>query len=319
MWSVAHRGMPQGGKEPMGVCLAGAVLLLVAAGVAGCASDPVVPAPPSLPPPGPSPVPPPPPIDSLFVGFVQDRVELREGEGIAVGIEFEPHYRSPPDPDMHEDFWRLDLRVIVEPGSELSGDLWVGEVPLRPTYSFRYRRRQTTWLALQALSDGEPEAPETLTLRLEIVEGQYPYRRIELTNAELEVVIHDADTAAVCSDVGITATPPRRLIDRGDRPECASWGVFETEVTVEADRGAPLQLERLRSSGRIDGWRLEFAGSRIRHHLVLQWDNERSAEMQLQACPAWGGGPTLVCTEDACQVYPAGAPIPAPGSPLVCP
>ena len=88
---------------------------------------------------------------------------------------------------------------------------------------------------------------------------------------------------------------------------------------MEADRGAPLQLERLRSSGRIDGWRLEFAGSRIRHHLVLQWDNERSAEMQLQACPAWGGGPTLVCTEDACQVYPAGAPIPAPGSPLVCP
>ena len=202
MWSVAHRGMPGSGREPKGIHLAGAVLLLVAAGVAGCGSDPVVPAPPSLPPPGPSPVPPPRPIDSLFVGFVQDRVELREGEGTAVGIEFEPLYRSPPDPDMHEDFWRLDLRVIVEPGWELSGDLWVGEVPLRPTYSFRYRRRQTTWLALQALSDGEPEAPETLTLRLEIVEGQYPYRRIELTNAELEVVIHDADTAAVCSDVG---------------------------------------------------------------------------------------------------------------------
>ena len=309
--------MPDGGEKPVRIRLAGAVLLLVA-GVAGCGGSgdvPVGPAPPSLPPPGP-----PPPPGSLQVGFAEDRVELREGEGIAVGIEFEPHYRSPPDPDMHEDSWRLDLRVIVEPEGELSGDLWVGEVPLRPTYAFRYLRRQTTWLALQALPDGEPEAPETLTLRLALVGGQpYARRRIELTNAELEVVIHDADTAAVCSDVGITATPPRRLIDRGDRPECASWGVFETEVTVEADRGAPLQLERLRSSGRIDGWRLEFAGSRIRHHFVLQWDNERSAEMRLQACPAWGGGPTLVCTEEACETYPAGAPIPAPGSPLACP
>ena len=302
----------------MGVCLAGAVLLLVAAGVAGCGSDPVVPAPPSLPPPGPSPVPPPRPIDSLFVGFVQDRVELREGEGIAVDIEMEPLYRSPPDPDNGEDEWRLGLRVILEPASESAGDLWVSEVPLLPTYRARLVSRQTTWLALQALPDGEPETSETLTLRLELVEGQYPHRRIELTNAELEVVIHDADTAAVCSDVRITATPPRKITRQENRPDCPSWGVFETEITVEADRSAPLQLERVSSYGRIDGWRVESVGSRIRHQLVLQWDNEGSAEMRVHACPAWGGGSTLVCTEDACRIYPAGAPIPAPGSPLAC-
>ena len=303
----------------MGVCLAGAVLLLVAAGVAGCGSDPVVPAPPSLPPPGPSPVPPPRPIDSLFVGFVQDRVELREGEGTAVDIEMEPLYRSPPDPDDGEDEWRLGFRVIVESGSESAGDLWVGEVPLLPTYRARLVSRQTTWLALQALPDGEPETSETLTLRLELVEGQYPRRRIELTNAELEVVIHDADTAAVCSGVRIIATPPRRLNARGYRgSSCPAWNVFETEVTVEADRSAPLQLERLSSYGRIDGWQVGSSGSRVRHRLVLQWDNERSAELRVQACPAWGGGSTLVCREDACRVYPAGAPIPAPGSPLAC-
>ena len=316
--------MPDGGEKPVRIRLAGAVLLLVA-GVAGCGGSgdvPVGPAPPSLPPPGPSPVPPPPPprppIGSMLVGFVQDRVELREGEGIAVDIEMEPHYLLSPDPEKFEDSWTLNLRVFVEPEWELSGDLWVGVLPLPPRRSERYLSAQTTWLALQALPDGEPEAPETLTVRLALAEGQPHRRRIEFTNAELEVVIHDADTAAVCSDVQVIATPPRRITRQENRPDCPSWGVFETEVIVEADRSAPLQLERISPYGRIDGWRIDAAGPRVRHHLVLQWDKERSAEMRVEACPTWGRGPTLVCTEEACRVYPSGVPIPEPGSPLVC-
>ena len=253
--------------------------------------------------------------DTLFIGFAQDRIELIEGESVAVDIEFEAQYRSPSDPPK----WQLGFRAVVESGTASAEDLLVAAGHVGDLY--QVLGKGTTWLGMQALPDGIAEPSETFTLHLkpdaDVKDASYP-PAIELTNAELEIVIHDADAAAICSRVRIRGSPPRRLTRPGCRSSaCPSWGIFQTEVTVGAARSVPLQWDML-SDGRINGWRIETLGSRVRHHLVLQWDIERSAEMRVQPCPLSDRGPTLVCTVDACEAYAAGSRIPPPGSPLVC-
>lgn len=244
------------------------------------------------------------------MGFVQERIELREGEGAAVDIKFE----SQPASDASGDRWTLGLQVVVEP--ESPRDLWIGTVPFENT--IRFEGKETTWIPIRALPDEEPEPTETRTLRLQLDAQSSSGKVVELGTAELEVVIHDANTATVCSDVGITHTRPRRVTPPHYRRRCSRWGVFETKVVVEADRGTQLALERISSYGRIHGWGFSMVGSRVRHHLVLQWDNERSAGMRVGVCKGQGGGLTLACDQRACEVYAAGEPIPPPGSPLVC-
>lgn len=302
MRSAVQRGTPEDDGKRVTARLGCAALLLAAGAVTGCANIGSAPSSSS------------PASDTLSVGFGTDRIELSEGEGTAVNIEFVPSYGSPPDADAQR--WTFDLRVVVEP--ESAADLLVGAFPFAGYGRFAGPERD--WLAIHALPDGERESAETFTLRLEAApptQGRRA-RAVRITNGEVQVVIRDADTERLCSEVRITATPPRRLTRPGFRRWCPSWGVFETEVTVEADRNLSLPLERLGSYGRIDGWRIESVGPRIRHHLVLQWDLERSAEMRVQVCPAGSGGSTLVCDDEACEIYAAGPRVPAPASPLVC-
>ena len=305
-------------------------LLLVLAGAYGCGGDggdPVSPAPPSLPPPRPSPVPQPPPpgaprINTVYVGFATDRIEITEGQDATVDIEFEAYYASPPDPTYIDGRFALDLRAVVEVGSASGEDLLVSGVPVGDPRLLM--GKGTTWMAMRALPDDLVEGSETLKLRLEPAPkplfdgGNYP-PAVEVTNGELEVVIHDASAATGCSEVRFTATMPRRLLPPGSRYRCHSWSPYETEVTVEANRGDALELERSISYGRIYDWRVETAGSRIRHHLVLQWDPATTSELRMQACPLTGGSPTLVCTMESCEIFPAGSELPLPGSPLACP
>ena len=175
------------------------------AGAAGCGDGGEAPAsPPLLPPPEP----PPSRVSTLFLGFVEERIEIVEGEGAAVDIAFEPYYWVAPDV---ADRWVLDVRAVVEAGSASAEDLVVGGV--RIGAEVQILESGTTWLGLRALADGVEEAPETLRLRLEPVAaanrgGSYP-EVVEVTNAELEVVIRDAEAADICADVRITATKPR--------------------------------------------------------------------------------------------------------------
>ena len=288
------------------------------AGAAGCGDSGEAPAsPPLLPPPEP----PPSRVSTLFLGFVEDRIEIVEGEGAAVDIAFEPQYWGTSD--RSEDFWLLDVRAVVEAGSASAGDLVVGGVRIGP--GDRKLESGTTWLGLRALADGVAEAPETLRLRLEPVANRfappsYP-EVIEVTNAELEVVIRDAEAADICADVRITATKPRFVPRGGGVVNCPLLQVFETEVTVESERGTELQLDRLGSRGRIYGWRVEPLGSRVRHEFLVQWKvlEERSWETRLEPCPGTGRGPTLVCTWDSCRVYGRGSVVPAPRRPEAAP
>ena len=287
------------------------------AGAAGCGDGGEAPAsPPLLPPPEP----PPSRVSTLFLGFVEERIEIVEGEGAAVDIAFEPYYWVAPDV---ADRWVLDVRAVVEAGSASAEDLVVGGV--RIGAEVQILESGTTWLGLRALADGVEEAPETLRLRLEPVAaanrgGSYP-EVVEVTNAELEVVIRDAEAADICADVRITATKPRlvpRVVGVGN---CPLLEVFETDVTVESERGTELQLDRLGSQGRIYGWRVEPLGSRVRHEFLVQWQvlEERSWETRLEPCPGTGRGPTLVCTWDSCRVYGRGSVVPAPRRPEAAP
>lgn len=243
-------------------------------------------------------------------------------------IEFETFYPVPRDPNDYPEYpaqilYAMDVRARVEPGSATEDDLLVDAVPVGDWTSLL--GTGTTWLAVQALADGIAEGSETLVLRLAPEPRPNVYARfhyppaVELRNAELEVVIHDREPAAVCATAQITATPPRNLtLPLHLRRRCSLWGAIETEVTLEVDRGQDLQWDRIVPYGRVHGWRIEPMGSRIRHELVVQWWTEESWEMRLQPCPESGRGPTLVCTVDRCETYPAGAAIPPPRIPAGC-
>ena len=254
----------------------------------------------------------------MFLGFAQDRIEINEGGEVAVDIEFEPYYRGTPD--RLNDFWLLDVRAVVEPGSASAEDLLVGGV--RIGHDYKRLEAGTTWLGMRALADGVAEEPETLRLRLEpFPNPDYRYPPvIEIRNAELEVVIRDAEAADVCPDIRIAATPPRRVPRTGRGLICPIFYSFETEVTVESERGTPLQLDRIGSKGRIHGWRVESLGSRVRHQLLVQWEvlEERSWELRVEPCPRTGRGPTLVCTTESCKTYAPGSQVPAPRRPAAC-
>ena len=295
------------------------VLWLALAGAAGCggAGEDPASAVPVLPPPRPSP-PPPPTTDTLFLGFARDRIEIVEGEEVAVDIEFEAYYRVPPDISLWKDLWALDVRAALEAGSASAEDLVVGGV--RIGYSDRILEAGTTWLAMRAPADGVAEGPETLRLRLEPAPnwhlGEYLYPQvIEVTNAELEVVIRDAEDPDVCPDIRITATAPRRVRGTYRGLICPFNWSFETEVTVESERGTALQLDRLASEGWIQEWRVKPLGSRIRHELLVQWKvlEERSWEVRVAPCP--GRGPTLVCSWKSCRTYAPGSLVPGPRRP----
>ena len=274
--------------------------------------------PPVLPPPRP----PPPLTDTLFVGFAEDRIEITEGEAITVGVEFEPYYRTPRDPKDPSHRWAAYVRAVVEPGSGSEADLLVGGAQIG-------RHRQildagTTWLAIRARLDGVLEGTESLKLRLEpflphfVV--SYP-PAVEVRSPELEVVIRDAEGSGVCRDTRITGTAPRNVSwPHPGPPRCRFGDVFETEVTVESERGQGLQLDRITPSGRIDGWRVEAEGSRVRHHLVLQWavEEDGSWDMRLEPCPLTGRGPMLVCDIRACESYAPGEPVPVARRPAGC-
>ena len=308
--AVRVRRGPGLGGTGRWLAVLGAVWFALAGGSCGGGEDTgagVVP--PVLPPPRP----PPPRFDVMFVGFAEDRIEIVEGEDAAVEIAFDPYYWVDPDVSDQRDRWLLDVRAVVEAGSASAEDLLVAG-GVRIGAGVRIVEAGRTWLGVRAVSDGKAEGPESLRLRLEPVPRSYLNgpEVVEVTNAELEVVIRDAETADVCSDVRITATKPRADPGAFEKLRCPFHFVFETEVTVEADRGAALQLDRLASEGRIDGWRVEPLGSRVRHEFVLQWfvREERSWETRLEPCPGTGRGPTLVCTWESCRVYGPGSEVP---------
>ena len=258
------------------------------------------------------------------MGFVQDRIEITEGEGAAVGIEFEPHYETSPAPSENvggADAWIAEFRAVMEPGTASKGDLVVGGVSIGD--SSQVLEAGTTWLAMRAPADGVAEGPETLRLRLEFLERWdrfHPYypETIEVAAKELEVVIHDGDGAEVCSDILIVGAKPRRLTNVEKR--CGLDVVYETHVTVESAAGRPLQLDRIdpKRRGRIHGWRVARLGSRVRHEFVMQWTIVEPWELRVEVCPRTGGGPTLVCTAEACETHAAGSEVPPPRRPAGC-
>ena len=297
--------------------LAACGLALSLAGGAGCGgtagTDDLAPVP-RLPPPE---IPPPPPLENtVYIGFTQERIELVEGESAAVAVAFEPVFPRGSS-GRWEDALTFDLLVEVEPGSGSAADLAVSGA-VRVGDFTTVLQAGTVWLGLRALVDDAAELPETLRLRLSpalpeefMTETQYPL--FEFTNEVLEVEVRDGGGADRCRDVRISARPPRRAsIDVWGGDSCFRTNVYETEVTVEADRAEAVQLDRITSHGRISDWRVRFDGGRVRHDLTLQWmpEEARGWEMRVQPCASEAGGPTLVCTVDSCVVYPEGSRLP---------
>ena len=304
-----------------------AALLLVAGMGLGCQEGPESPAPPpaptvpaaEIPPPPP---PPPPQKDTLFLGFAQDRIEIVEGEPAAVDIFFDAHYGD--DPTRQRATRLPEIRAAVEPGTASEADLLLRGVQIGT--GGQILAPGTTWLAMLAVEDDLDEGPETLTLRLEPLPddrrwgGSHP-EVIEITRGELEVVIRDAPDAGTCRNVTISATPPRD-VGGGPRSPAGSCEerLWETEVTVESDRGDPIQLDRIRAPGRVYGWRVESLGERVRHQLRFQWVRgpDLPPEMALRPCAQTGRGPTLVCGAGACRTYPPGSTMPPPERQAQC-
>ena len=219
-----------------------------------------------------------------------------------------------------------EVKLSVEPGTASESDLLVRGVHIGG--GGRALVSGTTWLAMLAVEDDLDEGPETLTLRLEPVPDEPRWDAdsrsvevFEVTNAELEVVIRDAPDAGSCRNVTISATPPRDVFRtaRGPSDRCVRR-LWETEVTVESDRGDPIQLDRIRAPGRVSGWRVESLGDRVRHQLRFQWVRgpDLPPEMALRPCAQTGRGPTLVCGARACRTYPPGATIPPPERQAQC-
>ena len=257
---------------------------------------------------------------TVYVGFAQERIEMVEGESAAVAVVFEPRYPAGSSKGL-KDGLTFDLLVEVEPGSGSAADLAVSGAMRVGDFNYALRDG-TTWLGLQALVDEVAELPETLRLRLSPampsrgpgirVEDHYP-AVFEFTNDVLEVELRDGSGADRCRDVRISASSPRRAgIDVFGTDSCFDGTVYETEVTVEADRAEAVQLDRITSHGRISAWRVWFDGGRVRHDLMLQWQPQvaRAWEMRVQPCASAAGGPTLVCTVDSCVVYPEGSRLP---------
>lgn len=311
---VAERRAPGTTRSARAGVLIATLLALTAVPI-GCGENEPSPVIPVLPPPRPPP-PPPPSVDTVYVGFAQDRIEITEGLETSADIDYDVYYADPPDPRFDEDRYRFALEMIVEPGSGSAGDLletsaWIGHgFILEPG---------TTWIPLQALADGLAEETEVLTLRMRPVQSEhrgYP-PAIEVVNPTLEVVIRDEAAAGVCSNVRIRGTRPRNIARPDGAGSCPA-GEFETRITLEADVGDPVYVDRAPPYGRIYGWRVASDGARIRHDLALQWSVVRTWELRLEACPGSARGPTLVCTVEKCETYPAGAFIPPTRIPARC-
>ena len=186
------------------------------AGAAGCGDSGEAPV--SPPPVLPAPEPQPPLTDTLFLGFVPDRIEIFEGQEVAVDVAFEPFYRRVLDPEDPTSLGVADFRAVVEPGAASGEDLLVGGV--RIGHPQVILAAGTTLLAMRVAADGAAEGPETLRLRLERAPNPHrPFRYpavIEIGNLELEVVIRDAETADVGPDLRIAATKSRVVPPRLD-------------------------------------------------------------------------------------------------------
>ena len=301
-----------------------AALLLVAGMGLGCQEGPESPAPPPAPTVPAAEIPPPPPRkDTLFLGFAQDRIEIVEGEAAAVDILFEPYYVD-DDPTKQAATWLPEVQTVLEPGTASAADLLVRGVGIGS--GTEVLESGTTWLAMLAVEDDLDEGPETLTLRLDPLPddrrwgGSHP-EVIEITRGELEVVIRDAPDAGSCRNVTIRATPPRDVT--GGPPASANpcdGRLWETEVTVESDRGDEIQLDRIRAPGRVYGWRVESLENRVRHRLRFQWlrGPDLPPEMALRPCAQTGRGPTLVCGAEECRTYPPSSAIPPTERPVQC-
>ena len=301
-----------------------AALLVVAGMGLGCQEGPESPAPPPAPTVPAAEIPPPPPQkDTLFLGFAQDRIEIVEGEPAAVDIFFE-QYNVDDDPETWVTTGLPEVQAIVEPGTASEADLLLRGVLIGT--GGQILAPGTTWLAMLAVEDDLDEEPETLTLRLDPLpddrrwSGVHP-EVIEITRGELEVVIRDAPDGGTCRNVTISATPPRD-VGGGPRSPAGSCEerLWETEVTVESDRGDPIQLDRIRAQGRVYGWRVWPLGERVRHQLRFQWVRgpDLPLEMALRPCAETGRGPTLVCGARACRTYPPGSTIPPPERQAQC-
>ena len=238
-------------------------------------------------------------------------------------IFFEPYYAD-DDPETWFTTTLQEVQAVVEPGTASEADLLLRGVLIGR--GGQILAPGTTWLTMVAVEDDLDEEPETLTLRLEPIPDQprwdaYHPEVIEFTNAELEVVIRDAPDAGSCRNVTISATPPRDVGGgpRGSAPSCEER-LWETEVTVESDRGDAIQLDRIRAPGRVYGWRVESLGERVRHQLRFQWVRgpDLPLEMALRPCAETGRGPTLVCGARACRTYPPGATMPPPERQAQC-
>ena len=301
-----------------------AALLVVAGMGLGCQEGPESPTSPPAPTVPAAEIPPPPPRkDTLFLGFAQDRIEIVEGEPAAVDIFFE-QYNVDDDPETWVTTGLAEVQAVVEPGTASEADLLLRGVLIGT--GGQILAPGTTWLAMLAVEDDLDEGPETLTLRLDPLpddrrwSGVHP-EVIEITRGELEVVIRDAPDAGTCRNVTISATPPRDVggAPRGSAPSCEER-LWETEVTVESDRGDAIQLDRIRAPGRVYGWRVESLGERVRHQLRFQWVRgpDLPLEMALRPCAETGRGPTLVCGARACRTYPPGATMPPPERQAQC-
>ena len=147
-----------------------------------------------------------------MVGFVQDRIEIREGQTLPLKVRFDA------DTDLLAwlDELTIPLRVAVEDGTGSQDDVVVArQVGI---YGLGVGRTapvsDVTLLLLRAREDGLFEETETLRLRLftetDPAEGLlYEHTaRVAFRRAEIEVVILDG--ADRCSGVRLTAATPRR-------------------------------------------------------------------------------------------------------------
>ena len=175
--------------------------------------------------------------------------------------------------------------------------------------------RDVALVTIRAREDGVAEPPERLRLRLDpasesVFYGASPIN-VGLTRPEIEVVITDGP--GQCADVRIRASEPRRTPGGAT---CAR-GIYETEITVDTGSPQALQLGSAPIS-RVLASRTEPAGAAFRHVLNVQWrlGPGPAQEFRVQPCPDPGRGPTLICSNRACQAYAAGSELPPPQPPL---
>ena len=276
----------------------------------------VTPGPPEAPTPSPeAPTPPPeePEEDGVttadvVIGFVREKLEIAEGDYGELEVFVHSNGARP---------LRAELVAHIDYLTASQGDVLLSErIPIR----LGEEEPSITWLAMSALPDDTVEGIENLVVRLAL-EG-HGSNVVDFTNDELEVTILDGSD--FCSGIQIYGTSPRKILDN---PDVCGVAVFETNITVEFDEMAPVDMDfltaRTETGGNAEG---EYSDtvpdtapaewhatndSRVKHRFLMHWQPYLTGwEMRVQPCPNENRGPVLVCTVTSCRVYDPGTHVP---------